>query len=368
MVSEVSLWWEMFQQGIEMMPHLEQVTSKAGPCDGITNANSLHWQDLVSRGFSPTALGTYAQCPMRYWMTHVLKVQGVQDPMSKELPSRVWGQLVHQVLCGLYQDLSTHGWPQQIITPVHCADIVNSHVNSVFQEYAQRFGKGYWLLWDWMRTRLIRMMMLVIEYDRQEFLEQGWIPDAYEVEAAGMLHCDSEAPPELLKIRGRFDRVDRTSDHSRERIVDYKVSMRRSFHADELDLVTKALQGQQLQPPLYSFMTSMPVQHVDRLSTISLPSVDFRYLRPLQEEAVRSASFSGSIWDTPTGEQLKRTIKGWVEGIRSGQFFMLPGTYCRSCPYAMACRFQHHPSWVRAYGLPLAKTYRQIRKQKACHD
>ena len=368
MVSESSPWWNIFQHGMEMMTHLEQTASKAGPFDGITDGNSLHWQDLVSRGFSPTALGTYAQCPMRYWMTHVLKVQGMPKPMSKELPSRVWGELVHQVLCDVYQDLSTHGWPQQIVNPVHRADIVNSHIVGIFQEYAQRYGKGYWLLWGWMRARLTRMMMLMIEYDQRDFYEQGWVPDAYEVEAAGMFPCDSQTPPELFKIRGRFDRVDTTMDHSRDRIVDYKVSMRRSFQDDELDLVTKALQGQQLQPPLYSFMTPMTVPHVDGLSTIPLPSVDFRYLRPLQEESVRSASFVGAIWDTPTGEQLKRTIQGWVQGIRSGQYFMLPGSYCRSCPYAMACRFQHHPSWSRAYGLPLAKTYRQIRKQKACHD
>lgn len=49
-------------------------------------------------------------------------------------------------------------------------------------------------------------------------------------------------------------------DHSRVRLVDYKVSMRRSFRADEWDLVTKTLQGRQLQPPLYSFLTSLNLE------------------------------------------------------------------------------------------------------------
>lgn len=103
-------------------------------------------------------------------------------------------------------------------------------------------------------------------------------------------------------------------------------------------------------------------------ASIPIQSVDFRYLRPMQEASVRSASFSGAIWGTATGAQLRQTIHEWTQGIRGGQFFMLPGTYCRSCHYASACRFQHHPSWSRAYGLPLAKTFRQIRKQKASHD
>jgi hypothetical protein len=89
------------------------------------------------------------------------------------------------------------------------------------------------------------------------------------------------------------------------------------------------------------------------LSTILIQSVDFCYLRPMQKDPVHSASFSGAILDTSTGGQLMRTIHGWVQGIRGGQFFILSGAYCRSCQYSMACRFQYHPSWARAYGLPL---------------
>jgi ATP-dependent helicase/nuclease subunit B len=364
-------WWKLFQNGMEAIAHLERSGTKAGAFDGITDANSLHWQDAASRGFSPTALGTYAQCPMRYWMMQALKAQGMQDPLSNELPGRVWGELVHQVLYEVYQDLSTHRWPHEAVGSVQLADMVNSHVDQVFQEYAKRFGQGYRLIWDWMRIRLIRMIVSQLERDYGDFIEQGWVPYAYEVEAVGALPHDSQEQSELLNIRGRFDRVDEARDHSRVRIVDYKVSMRRSFQADELDLVTKALQGRQLQPPLYSLMTPMNLQYETGsggTATIPIQSVDFRYLRPMQEEAVRSASFSGAIWETAVGEQLKRTIRGWVQGIRAGQFFILPGAYCRSCQYGSACRFQHHPSWSRAYGLPLAKTYRQIRKQKISHD
>ncbi|MDH5428785.1 MAG: exodeoxyribonuclease V subunit gamma [Nitrospirota bacterium] len=371
MAATESPWWSLFQNGMEVIPQLERTGTKAGACDGIIAVNSLHWQELISRGFSPTALGTYAQCPMRYWMMQVLKVQRLEDLVSNELSSRIWGELVHQVLCEIYQDLARHRWPNESVSPVQLADILNLHVNHVFQKYAQRFGTGYRLIWDWMRLRLIRMMGSLLERDQRDFLEQGWVPSAYEVEAAGTLPRDGEEQPEVLNIRGRFDRVDEGGDHSRLRIVDYKVSMRRTFQADELDLVTKALQGRQLQPPLYSFMTPMPLQREAGASvpgTLPIQSVDFRYLRPMQDESVHTASFSGAIWETAVGDQLRRTIHQWVQGIRAGQFFILPGAYCRSCQYASACRFQHHPSWSRAYGLPLAKTYRQIRKQKAFND
>jgi hypothetical protein len=271
----------------------------------------------------------------------------------------------------VYQGLSKHGWPQQPVNPEQLADIVNSKMDHVFQQYASKFGKGYWLIWDWMKARLSSMMLSMIALDQHESVEQGWVPCAYECEAEGEIPGEVKEQPMLIKIRGRFDRVDTVMDHSHVRIVDYKVSMRRTFQADELDLVGKALEGRQLQPPLYSLMTAINLSRETAkagLSNIPIQSVDFRYLRPLQDDAVHSASFPGAIWDTSTGAQLMRTIHGWVQGIRDGQFFILPGTYCRSCQYSMACRFQHHPSWSRAYGLPLARTFRQIRKQKASHD
>ena len=371
MATEGSPWWNVFQTGMEAIEHLERSGAKAGPFDGLMEAKNIHWQDLVARGLSPTALGTYAQCPMRYWMTHVLKVGGIEDPMSKELSSRVWGELVHKGLSEVYQDLSKHGWPQQTVSPAQLAGIVNSQVDQVFEEYARKLGTGYRLIWDWMGARLTRMMLSVIEFDQRDYAEQGLVPYGYEVEAMGEFPGWAQAQPELFKIRGRFDRVDKAVNHSRVRIVDYKVSLRRSFQADELDLVRKALQGRQLQPPLYSFMTALNLERGTAgvgSSTSLTQSVDFRYLRPMQKESVHSASFSGAIWDTATGEQLRRTIHGWIQGIREGKFFILPGKYCRSCQYASACRFQHHPSWSRAYGLPLARTYRQIRKQKAAND
>jgi ATP-dependent helicase/nuclease subunit B len=371
LATEGSPWWNVFQAGMEGIAHLERGGAKAGPFDGLMEAKHIHWQDLITRGLSPTALGTYAQCPMRYWMSHVLKIRGDQDPMSKEFPSRVWGELVHKGLCEVYQDLSKHGWPQQAVSPMQLSGIVNSQIELVFEDYARKFGTGHRLIWDWMRVRLTRMMLSMIQFDERDYAEQGWVPYSYEVEATGEFSGQAQAQSELLKIRGRFDRVDKTVDHSHVRILDYKFSLRRSFQGDELDLLSKALQGRQLQPPLYSFMTVLNLDSATPgagLPMSPIRSVDFRYLRPMQEESVHSASFSGAIWDTPPGEQLRRTIYGWIQGIREGKFFILPGTYCRSCSYASACRFQHHPSWSRAYGFPLARTYRQIRKQKASND
>ncbi len=360
-------WRKVFQNGIKVLSQLERSGSKAGPFDGMTGESSSYWEELVARGLSPTALGTYAQCPMRYWMNHVLNISEIPDDLSHELSGRVWGELVHSVLCRVYQALTQQGWPQQAIGSPVLEDIVRFRVGQILEEYAKKFGKGYFLIWKWMSSRLLRMVLLLIEWDQRDFLEQGWVPSQFEVEATGSFQWKEDTPSDLLPLRGRFDRVDRTGEPGCVRIVDYKVSMRRTVQSDEGDLLTKALQGRELQPALYSHMT--PTFHQGGVNNGEMPegpmhSVIFRYLRPMQAESVRSASFSGTIWKTATGKQLRGTLHRWVEGIREGKFFIMPGNHCGYCPYASACRFQHHPTWLRAYRWPLAKTFRSLRKQK----
>ena len=77
---------------------------------------------------------------------------------------------------------------------------------------------------------LIHMILLLLERDHIDFMEYGWIPHEFEVEAAGKISCkEIRFSPSGLNIRGRFDRIDTVCNRSRVRIVDYKVSMRRTF-------------------------------------------------------------------------------------------------------------------------------------------
>ncbi len=368
---ETSAWWEIFQNGMRAIQQIERGNSSAGPFDGLLDVRDGYWQDLLDRGLSPTAIGLFAQCPMRYWMRHVLHAKESHDPIAHEISSRVWGDLVHEILRIVYQDLSRHGWPQQTLSRAQLSDILAVHATRVFQQYSQRFGTDYWLVWTWAKARLIDMMFNMIARDQRDFLEHHLIPSAYEVDATGMFSYGTPEQPETLNIVGRFDRVDQSVDHDVVRIVDYKVSMRRSFQTHDEDLIHQALQGRQLQPPFYSMMLPQDSQSTGsdgESSTSSGQSVEFRFLRPLSKCVVSTATFPGTIWDTSIGQQLRQTMQRWVRGIQEGNFFILPGSYCRTCSYAVACRVRHHPSWLRAYRFPLARSYRFIQKQKVSND
>jgi ATP-dependent helicase/nuclease subunit B len=372
---EPSFWWKLFRHELKAVAALEGTSTGAGSFDGIMAVEGDHWQELLSRGLSPTALERYAQCPFRYWMEHVLRTRNVREPLSRDIPSRVWGELGHAILRRVYHYLIAHKWPLSPVEPVHLSSLRASTIEQVSDEYAARYGKGYVVLWERMKAQLAPVVFAMIEHDQQEYADQAMVPVDCEVEAEGEIPGEVRGGSTLLKIHGRVDRVDQQSDDSQIRIVDYKFSGGLTARTDEPDLVGEALRGRRLQPPLYSLMSSLSLPGVSGgISEETVPShraihsVEFRYVRPLNPEPLLFTSFVSSIWDTPTGDQLLRTIHRWIESIRAGQFFVLPGPYCRECSWSVACRSQHHPSWVRAYGIPLAKEFRQGRKQRATDE
>ncbi|HEX5549633.1 MAG TPA: hypothetical protein VFX36_02310, partial [Nitrospira sp.] len=54
------------------------------------------------------------------------------------------------------------------------------------------------------------------------------------------------------------------------------------------------------------------------------------------------------VWSTDNGTLLRNTLGQLVNGIKNGRFFIMPGTYCKTCEYRVACRREHMPTWWRA--------------------
>ncbi len=156
-----------------------------GSFDGIMAVEGDHWQDLLSRGLSPTALERYAQCPFRYWMEHVLRTRNVREPLSRDIPSRVWGELGHAILRHVYHYLIDHEWPVSPIEPVHLSSLIASTIDQVCDEYATHYGKGYVVLWERMKTQLGPVVFAMIEHDQQEYVDQAMAPMDFEVGAEG---------------------------------------------------------------------------------------------------------------------------------------------------------------------------------------
>lgn len=364
-IPEDSGWGGILANGLRAAAMLERSDSAAGSFDGLVEAGHIHWQNLQARGLSPTTLERYIQCPFRYWMQEVLGTQDIRDPVTRELPVRVCGQLGHEVLHAVYEQLARAGWPEVSYESGHLLEIIDGVIQERAQVYTRMYGTGYLMLWENLIRRLKELIGQVVALDQEEFVMQGWVPVAYEAEGKGKI---SSGPTELEKslvVYGRVDRVDQGPGQG-IRIVDYKFSWSRAKDIPDPDLLLEGIQGKRLQAPFYAVFSSFN-NGGSGAPLITAPApvhvVELRFIRPYQSPLVKSVSFAADSWVGSAGKQLADNIFTWTNAIREGKFFFLTGAQCRNCAWAGACRSQHHPSWARVQKFSPARVFRFLKKQ-----
>jgi ATP-dependent helicase/nuclease subunit B len=210
------------------------------------------------------------------------------------------------------------------------------------------------------------LVIASLDQDQQDYRETGFRPISFEVEAAGVLR-DPEATIQPVRVHGRWDRVDRRTSDGGMRVIDYKLKQSRAMKGEDRDLVTAAIRGFRLQPPLYALM---------ELDGLRPQRVELRFLAPGWTRTVERAEFDAKAWGGAAGRQLQQSMRMLLDGVQAGRFFMLPDPrssrgeagYCDFCSYAAACRRFHGPSWWRAFSAEPARALRLLRKQKAARD
>ncbi|MGH7255160.1 MAG: PD-(D/E)XK nuclease family protein, partial [Nitrospirales bacterium] len=355
----------LFQTGWQALLEIEGDRPRGGPHDGFLASPDRFWQALAARGVAPTPLEQYARCPFQYFAAQVLRLKAVRFEKTEEVPAQVFGELCHRVLRGCYRHLLRDGWPTRVLTAEAIRDRVRTVTDDVSRGYVLTKGTGYPLLWELALDTVAALVSAAVESDQAEFRASGYRPLAFEVLGEGTLEGVGE--PGVLPLRGRLDRVDQDPARSTWRVVDYKFRQSRRITSQDRDLVTAALRGYRLQPPLYTRMTSLHTgQDGDpgRPLEGKVTDVRFLYLAPHWEPMVQSSTFSSEVWGGDTGSSLRQTLRVVLDGIREGRFFILPDTYCDFCDFAPACRRFHGPTWWRARAAPGARALRELRRKK----
>ncbi|CAI4031988.1 hypothetical protein DNFV4_02411 [Nitrospira tepida] len=357
---------ELFQQGYASLRPLEFGSSQVGDYDGLTGPLADHWKRALEAGFSPSALESYARCPFQYFGRQVLRLKSVRPDREEGPAPRLIGTLCHDALRLCYERLTAAGWPDALGDGSALAGIIRTAVHEVFDAHEASMATGYQLLWNLAWDLVRDLVQEAILSDREDCLQTGYRPVAFELEVEGRLTaCETPETP-VIKIRGRLDRVDQRQQDASLRIVDYKYKQGFNQKKEDRDLATAALRGARLQPPLYARM-SIPVQSQTGASddSLSYPDlVEFLFLAPHWTPRIDRSSFPAALWTSAAGSLLQRTIQTWLRGIREGQFVILPDSYCEHCELASACRLQHGPTWSRAFHSIQGRTMRALRKQK----
>ena len=351
---------EAFRHAVDATARMEEGTPVLNSFDGLTGRLDAHWLRLVDRGIAPTPLERYARCPFQYFAADVLKLEPIPVPPTEGPNAQLLGQLCHSALRRCYASLVSKGWPTKQIVEEATARCIRESIVEAAAECEKRYPTGPFLLWELAKNTVTGLVTAAVAADRSAYNEEGYVPVAFEVEAAGVLPDLPGFEETTLNVHGRVDRVDHRPGSNHIRIIDYKFKSGSEIKPDDRNLLQSAVRGFRLQAPLYSLLTMK-----DRSE---IAQVELFFLAPNWDLPVMRSTFEASAWHSKAGQQFRTTLAILLDGIHQGRFFVLPNGYCDRCEFRVACRREHLPTWWRSHRASETKTLNALRTIKVKNE
>ena len=277
---------------------------------------------LKSTTLSASRMETFAACPLRYFYKYVLGLSILEDPehVLRVEPSDK-GNLLHGILEETLRHGKRDGWLQQrdLAAGRKALQQVMSKSFQTFEREGVTGAQGLWLFDKWqMGKDLERIVRKVIE-------DEDWLPVDFEV-AFGS--GEKEKPVSLplsdgtsLKLRGRMDRVDISSDTKALRVVDYKSGSSSGYTINQIKHGTK------LQLPFYLYaLTQLFPEKEARTALYDFITQKGGYLQKGFDSQGKAA----------LEETLKKVLSTALECVEKG-LFPAAGKNCPGCDYRMLC-------------------------------
>jgi ATP-dependent helicase/DNAse subunit B len=268
--------------------------------------------------FSPTALETYARCPYRYFIEHLLGLRKLEQPDPLEaLSPQDRGSLVHQILYRLFSKLKEEKrLPLRAQERAYLESAMEQTAHAAFAAFEEGKSTGYPLLWTLEKTKILESLRGLITAELND--TEGFVPTYFEEN----FECRfSLSPDSAVTLHGRIDRIDLSADGRRARIIDYKTGKLRLFEDGEFK------GGEALQLPFYLYAAG---QHLRGKQPCSAA-----YYHVSPTDRFRRVLFTAEDWEAKL-KILRRIASGLVEGIRKGIYPARPES-CSPCPYPLIC-------------------------------
>jgi RecB family exonuclease len=190
---------------------------------------------------APTALQEYPRCPFSYYVLSVLGIEPVEEPEAMiEADRREVGKVVHRVLQRVFAAVAEGAGRDQAVA------MVPSVAEQECAAAQRRGGLGLALVWQAQRAQLVEDLTLAVATDPCWSEPDGPQPSLFELTfGAGAAPVTVQlGDGRAMQFRGRIDRVDRSADGRRLRVLDYKTG-KGSAEKDQV------VAGRNIQLPVY---------------------------------------------------------------------------------------------------------------------
>ena len=310
-------------------------------------------QRLRESPVSATSLESWATCPFRYFLGHVLRLSALETPEDVTTISALdRGVLVHDILEAFIKDAVTSS---QLPPPgAKWSDPSRHRLMQIAEEYflkAESDGvTGKPLLWELAKQEVREDLETFLEEDASLRMNHG-TARLYAEAQFGMGHDTPvvEDPETGLQFRGRIDRVDLSADGSSAMVIDYKTGSAGPYSGMKDDIIDG---GTRLQLGIYSLAAGQIIPQATRIQAaywFATTRGDFQLVPPGYFD----------ISDSATGARFREGVSAIVAGIAGGVFPANPGPWvslgrersgpknCLFCDFDSLCPARRMDSWER---------------------
>jgi ATP-dependent helicase/nuclease subunit B len=279
---------------------------------------------MAGRVYSASQLATWATCPFRFFMRHLLGVESLDHDEHRELSLLEMGRLVHRIL-----EIFHRGLAQEGLTLDAGMEALKRRLQAAVREGCAEIEakgrQGARVLWGVRQQRLHEDLVRFVRQEMRQSIDSGWVPEAFEQRfgpgrARGFAVSRSGADP--LQLAGTIDRVDRHRRHDGVCVVDYKSGRRIGRRAD-----ARAVQ-------LVLYLLAACAGDAARLDRS-----EGRFLYVTRRGGFGVHRLSGSRVRARRAE-FEELVRSVAAGVEGGEFSPEPGpqaVHCRSCDYRSVC-------------------------------
>lgn len=324
---------------------LAPVSHFNGDLSELVSTGALSVQ--VPKQWSATKLNDYGKCPFRYWITHVIGAQPLEEPEAK-LDPMVLGETYHKALELFYRTLVARKLTLTSIQWEEAERLFLSAVNAALALLQQRTDVRHGEFWKYERNEItFRLKRFFFkEWQRAQQDQEQFVPILMEAsfglpDAQSHPHLKFVAGGREISVRGRIDRIDIAnhtigSDQPRVRIVDYKAGSTAISKDD-------AIKGRNIQLPLYALAVQQSILPGSEVASAM-------YLSVSSGEPIGKLSFDPDARDrngVPVDfiDIARNHIGNFVDGIASGAYHVRPNnrSVCSRCDHKSVCRINELP-------------------------
>ncbi len=373
--------YEAFERAQRAQRSLEGYHPTLTAYDGIVGNVSQWWNRQAPRGFSPTALEIFGNCPFQFFVKKVLGLEPLEEPEHDEMIASVdVGNLCHGILRDFHHYLMREKYFTTRSPETHLEGLLHRVAQKNFHDMEQRLPMPYPILWETKKEEILTRLKRFVAWDVLHLEQTGYVPTYLEKTVRLPLaditpgHAPAfgvEEDASAVTFKGKIDRIDikceKDSGDIYFRVIDYKTGK-----PPQDNLPKSAIRGQRLQIPFYIAMTKrLLAEEIGRKllhqGATKLEEAVFLYLMQQTDagagrETILEKAIKGDEWEK-IEKHVWETVKAFLHDIRNGIFPVSPtddAQKCAWCDFSTACRRGFQPLQFRLEHDGRLENYREI--------